>query len=114
MNIESLRNYCIEKPGVEEGFPFGPDTLVFKAYGKMFALTGLDETTLEVNLKCDPQLALELREQYPCVKPGYHMNKKHWNTVTIDGSVTDAIIKKWIDHSYECVLSTLPKSKTGK
>lgn len=102
MNIESLREYCIRKPESEECFPFGEDTLVFKRRGRIFALINL-EGDLGINLKCDPSLALELREKYPCVTPGYHMNKKHWNTITIDGSIPDPEIFSWIDHSYDLV-----------
>lgn len=102
MNIEILREYCISKEGAEETFPFGDDTLVFKKDGKIFALANLDgEPT--VNLKCDPALAVELREKFPCVIPGYHMNKKHWNTVILDGSVPDRKVFEWIDHSYRLV-----------
>ena len=108
MNIERLREYCIKKKGVTEEFPFDNDTLVFKVRGKIFALLSL-EGDFAVNLKCDPELAVELREQYPCVIPGYHMNKTHWNTVNIDGSVADKLIYSWIDHSYEIVVSKLPR-----
>ncbi len=103
MNIETLRNYCLSKPAVEETLPFGPDTLVYKVNGKIFLLTGLDEESLRFNVKCDPDKAIELREEYPCVQPGYHMNKKHWNTVLVDGSVPNALVKEWIDHSYDLV-----------
>lgn len=109
MNIESYREYCIAKPGVTEGFPFGEQTLVFKVMGKMFALADVDEF-MSINLKCDPEMAVELRERYEdTVLPGYHMNKKHWNTVMVDGSFNDQELKKWIDHSYALVVSTLPK-----
>jgi predicted DNA-binding protein (MmcQ/YjbR family) len=108
MDIEKLREYCISKKGVTEEFPFGEDTLVFKVGGKMFALTGLDGD-LSINLKCDPELAIELRERYPAVQPGYHMNKTHWNTVFIDGSVSDKLVCEWIDHSYDIVVGKLPK-----
>jgi predicted DNA-binding protein (MmcQ/YjbR family) len=110
MNIESLREYCLSKPGVEEALPFGPDTLVFKVNGKIFLLTGLDSPGLRFNVKCNPEKAIELREEFPCVLPGYHMNKKHWNTIVVDGSVNDTQLKEWIDHSYELIL---PKKKTG-
>jgi predicted DNA-binding protein (MmcQ/YjbR family) len=103
MNIESLREYCLSKPGVEESLPFGPGTLVFKVGGKIFLLTGLDNDELRFNVKCDPEKALELREEYPCVLPGYHMNKKHWNTIVVDGSVSSRQLKEWIDHSYDLV-----------
>jgi predicted DNA-binding protein (MmcQ/YjbR family) len=103
MNIETLREYCLSKPGVEETTPFGPDTLVYKVTGKMFLLTGLDEEQLSFNVKCEPDKAIELREEYDCVQPGYHMNKKHWNTIIVDGSVPGKQLKEWIDHSYELV-----------
>ena len=103
MNIESLREYCLSKPGAEETLPFGPDTLVYKVNGKVFLLTGLDEEQLSFNVKCDPDKAIELREEFPCVIPGYHMNKKHWNTIVVDGSVSAKQLKEWIDHSYELV-----------
>lgn len=102
MDIESLRDYCISLKGVEESFPFGEDTLVFKANKKIFALVNLDGD-LSINLKCDPALALELRERHSSVIPGYHMNKKHWNTVHIDGTIPDKDIFSWINHSYELV-----------
>lgn len=104
MNIESLREYCLSKPGVEETLPFGPDTLVFKVNNKVFLLTGLDEAELRFNVKCDPDKAIELREAFSCVVPGYHMNKKHWNTVLVDGSVSSKQLKEWIDHSYKLVV----------
>ncbi|MFN8211237.1 MAG: MmcQ/YjbR family DNA-binding protein [Bacteroidales bacterium] len=102
MNIEDLRAYCLKKQNVTEGFPFGEDTLVFKVNGKIFLLASLDEEP-GINLKCDPARALELRERYTSVTPGYHMNKKHWNTVKLDGSVPDKEILSWIDHSYNLV-----------
>ena len=102
MDIESLREYCISKKNATESFPFGDDTLVFKTNGKIFALVNLDGD-LSINLKCDPVFALELRERYTSVIPGYHMNKKHWNTVRIDGSVPDREIYSWIDHSFDRV-----------
>ena len=102
MNIEDVRAYCLKKPEVTEGFPFGDDTLVFKLKGKIFVLANLDGD-LSLNLKCDPAMALELRERYSSVIPGYHMNKKHWNTVMINGSVPDKEIFSWIDHSYNLI-----------
>jgi len=102
MNIEILREYCISKKNVTESFPFGDDTLVFKTKGRIFALVNL-EGDLTINLKCNPVLAIELRERYSSVIPGYHMNKKHWNTVHIDGSVPDKEIFSWVDHSYDLV-----------
>ena len=103
MNIESLREYCLSKKDVEEVLPFGPDVLVYKISGKIFLLFSLDDDPLQFNVKCDPELAIELREEYSCVIPGYHMNKKHWNTVIIDGSVSSKRLKEWIDHSYALV-----------
>jgi predicted DNA-binding protein (MmcQ/YjbR family) len=109
MDIEQLRDYCLQKPGVTEGFPFGPDTLVFKVCGKVFLLAGLDQHPVSFNVKCRPDYALELREQYPgAVRPGYHMNKKHWNTVTCDGSVSHRMLLSFIDESYGQVISGLP------
>ncbi|MFP4366304.1 MAG: MmcQ/YjbR family DNA-binding protein [Bacteroidales bacterium] len=106
MDIEQLREYCLSKKAVSEEFPFDDVTLVFKVMGKIFALVGLDGD-LSVNLKCDPAKALELRERYPAVQPGYHMNKKHWNTVYIDGSMKDDLIRRLIDHSYDMVVAGL-------
>ncbi|MEI6087017.1 MAG: MmcQ/YjbR family DNA-binding protein [Bacteroidota bacterium] len=103
MDLEQLREYTLSKPDVEETFPFGPDTLVYKINGKMFLLTGFDSIPLQFNVKCDPDLALELREQYASVIPGWHMNKKHWNTVIIDGSISNRELQKMIDHSYDLV-----------
>jgi predicted DNA-binding protein (MmcQ/YjbR family) len=103
MNIEILREYCISKRNVTESFPFGDETLVFKTKGRIFALVNL-EGDLSINLKCNPVLAIELRERYSSVIPGYHMNKKHWNTVYIDGSVPDKELFSWVDHSYDLVL----------
>jgi predicted DNA-binding protein (MmcQ/YjbR family) len=111
MDLESFREHCLSKPGATEDTPFGEDVLVFKVGGKMFALTLLDELPAAANLKCDPDLALELRDRYEQVRPGYHMNKKHWNTVEIDSGIPDAELCKMIDHSYELVLRTLPKVK---
>ncbi|MEO8404342.1 MAG: MmcQ/YjbR family DNA-binding protein [Chitinophagaceae bacterium] len=111
MNIESLREYCLSKKDAEETLPFGPDTLVFKVEGKVFLLTGLDSNPLQFNIKCDPDKAVELRDQYSCVIPGWHMNKKHWNTIIVDGSVSTAQLKEWIDWSYDLV-KPKPKKKT--
>lgn len=108
MNIESLRAYCLQKPGVTEAFPFDETTLVFKVSGKMFALTDL-VAPFSVNLKCDPERALELRDRYAAVTPGYHMNKQWWNTVLVDGSIADDLLYNWIDHSYHLVVLSLPK-----
>ncbi len=109
MNIETIREYCLSKPSVEEALPFGPETLVYKVGGKAFLLMGLDAEDLRFNVKCEPARALELREEHSCVLPGYHMNKKHWNTIIVDGSVSRKQLQEWIDHSYELVVSSLPK-----
>ncbi len=109
MNIETFRIYCLSKKGVTEEFPFDHDTLVFKVMGKIFALADVDRFE-SINLKCDPELVLTLREHYPAVQPGYHMNKKHWNTVLMDGSVSDNLLTEWIDHSYDQVVSGLTKA----
>ena len=109
MNIEYYRNYCITKKGVTEEFPFDQQTLVFKVMGKMFALSDVD-LFQSVNLKCDPERAISLRERYSGIVPGFHMNKKHWNTVQMDGSVPDELVIELIDHSYELVVSKLPKT----
>lgn len=108
MNIESYRTYCISKPGVTEELPFGPDTLVFKVMNKMFSACDIEKFE-SINLKCDPERAIDLRERYAGIIPGYHMNKKHWNTVMCDGSVSDSLIIELIDHSYDLVVSSLPK-----
>ena len=109
MHIESFRNYCLEKKGVTEAFPFDSDTLVFKVMGKMFALTDVNSFA-SLNLKCDPALAIELRERYGEVTHGYHMNKKHWNTIMTNGTLPDSLLIKWIDHSYDLVVKNLPKN----
>lgn len=106
MNIEELREYCLSKKGVTESFPFDETTLVFKVMGKMFALTDTEDE-FSINLKCDPEKAIELREKYPAVQPGYHMNKKHWNTIYIDGSLSDDILKTLIEDSYNLVVNTI-------
>lgn len=108
MNIEELREYCLAKKGVTESFPFDETTLVFKVAGKMFCLTDLvDDFSLA--LKNDPEKNMELREQFPAVKPGYHMNKQHWNTVLADGTLPDKMLRQMIDESYELVVKKLPK-----
>ncbi|HTE01815.1 MAG TPA: MmcQ/YjbR family DNA-binding protein [Mucilaginibacter sp.] len=109
MNIEELRDYCLAKPGVTEGLPFGEDTLVFKVGEKLFLLTSISDSS-SFNVKCDPEWGIELRERYPEVRPGYHMNKKHWNTVQTDGSLTRKQLCDMIDHSYDLVLKSLPKT----
>lgn len=108
MNVEDVRMYCLSKKGVTESFPFDETTLVFKVLGKMFALVSLDDDH-GLNLKCDPDKAIELREHYNSVIPGYHMNKKYWNTIILDESIAPSLIKEWIDDSYDLVFNKLPK-----
>lgn len=108
MNIEEFRNFCIQKYGVTESLPLDENTLVFKVMGKMFALIDV-ELFESVNLKCDPEQAIKLRDNYDAVKPGYHMNKKHWNTIELNGSLSDKEIFHWVNHSYDLVVSKLPK-----
>ena len=109
MNIEEIREYCLAKPGVTEDMPFGEDTLVFRVGGKLFLLTSLSEGD-RFNVKCDPERAIELREQHTDIQPGYHMNKKHWNTVYTNGTLSRRQICDMIDHSYDLVLKSLPKN----
>ncbi|SFB90275.1 Predicted DNA-binding protein, MmcQ/YjbR family [Parapedobacter composti] len=112
MHIEQLRDYCLSKPGVTESCPFGPDTLVFKVAGKIFLLTGLDSSPLSFNAKCEPEYAVELRERYPHTVAGaYHMNKRHWNTVTCNGELSDRQLQALIDHSYDLVVAGLPRKE---
>ncbi|TGE12083.1 MmcQ/YjbR family DNA-binding protein [Hymenobacter elongatus] len=113
MNIEDFRDYCLLKPGVTEETPFGPETLVFKAGGKVFALTDID-TFGSINLKCDPERAVGLRDEHDYVLPGYHMNKKHWNTVRIGTGATDRQLREWTDHSYDLIIASLPKAKRAE
>lgn len=108
MNVEMIRDFCLSKVGVEETFPFDQSTLVFKVFGKMFALIDIDDFT-GINLKCDPERAIELRESYSGIIPGYHMNKKHWNTVQMNSDVDSTLVFELIDHSYNLVFSSLPK-----
>jgi predicted DNA-binding protein (MmcQ/YjbR family) len=104
MDIEQIQTYCLQKADTEESLPFGPDTLVFKVKGKIFLLAGLDNHPLQFNVKCDPDKAIELREEYPDhILPGYHMNKKHWNTIVVDGSLSKQLILQCIDDSYQLV-----------
>ncbi|MBI1286573.1 MAG: MmcQ/YjbR family DNA-binding protein [Flavobacteriales bacterium] len=109
MNIEELRECCLNLKGVEEGFPFDESTLVFKVMGKMFCLAALENNPLQFNAKCDPEKAIELREEFSGVRPGYHMSKKHWNTVVFDGSITDEQARQWVLDSYNLVVGSLPK-----
>ena len=112
MNIECIREYCLSKKGTSETFPFYESTLVFKVLDKMFALTGLDRIPTQINLKCDPEYTLELRDQHSDITGGYHMNKKHWNTVMVEGDLEDQMILSLIDHSYDIVVSSFTMKKT--
>ena len=109
MNLEEIREYCLTKPHCEETLPFGPDVLVFKTNNKAFLLLPLDEQPVSFNVKCDPELALHLREKYPAVIPGYHMNKKHWNTIEFHSDVNDKMMYQLINDSYDLVFKSLTK-----
>lgn len=114
VNLETIRTYLLTKKGVTEETPFGPDALVFKVMAKMFALLAWQETPLRITLKCDPDLALTLRSQYQAVQPGYYMNKNHWNTISLDGTIPDELILGMIDDSYELVVKGLKKADRQK
>lgn len=114
MTFDTFRAYCLAKPAVTEELPFGPDTLVFKVLGKVFALTSLDTGRFSFNLKCDPEKALELRASHAGVVPGYHMNKAHWNTILVDRSLMDALLQEWIDDSYNLVVAGLPRKNRAE
>ena len=109
MNAAELRDWCLEQPGAYEDFPFTLEHSVFKVEGKMFALSALGRTPLEVSVKCEPELAVALRNTYAAVRPGYHLNKRHWNTITLDGSLPDQLVRDLIEDSYDLVVSALPK-----
>lgn len=109
MNLETFQSYCLAKKGVTEEFPFDNSTLVYKVMGKMFALTGLEKFE-SINLKCDPEIGAQLREEYASVVPAYHMNKKHWITVLMDGSISDKLLREWINSSYNLVCQSLTKT----
>lgn len=110
MNIEDLREYCLSLKGVSEDFPFDETTLVFKVSGKIFCLTDLEDD-FAIALKNEPEKNIELREEYPAIKPGYHMNKQHWNTITVDGSISDDVLKNLIDESYDLVVMKLTRKQ---
>ena len=114
MDLPDAIEHFLSKPGAEETTPFGPDVLVYKVAGKMFALTQPDEFPAKVNLKCDPERAVTLREEHEAIAPGYHMNKRHWNTVTLDNSLSSKLVRDLIDHSYELVVASLPKAERAK
>ena len=109
MDATELRRWCLQHAAAIEDFPFGPETSVFKVAGKMFALTALDREPLAVSVKCEPDLAVELRHSYPAIRPGYHLNKRHWNTITLDGSLPDQFVRELIEDSYDLIVSALPK-----
>jgi predicted DNA-binding protein (MmcQ/YjbR family) len=109
MDAAKLRACCLARPGAVEDFPFGPETSVFKVAGKMFALSALDRSPLEVSLKCEPEIAVSLRATYGAIRPGYHLNKRHWNTITLDRTVSDRLVRDLVEDSYDLVVSALPK-----
>jgi len=109
MDATELRRWCLRHAGAIEDFPFGPETSVFKVVGKMFALSALERAPLEVSVKCEPDLALALRDSYRAVRPGYHLNKRHWNTIRLDGSVPDQLVRDMIEDSYDLVVSAFPR-----
>jgi predicted DNA-binding protein (MmcQ/YjbR family) len=109
MDADELRAWCLRQPGAIEDFPFGPEPSVFKVAGKMFALSALDRAPLEVSVKCEPELAAQLRLTYPAIRPGYHLNKRHWNTITLDGGLADQLVRDLIEDSYDLVVSALPR-----
>jgi predicted DNA-binding protein (MmcQ/YjbR family) len=109
VNADELRTWCLARPGAVEDFPFGPEHSVFKVAGRMFAISALERAPLEVGLKCEPELAVDLRETHAAIRPGYHLNKRHWNTVTLDGSLPDALVRDLVEDSYDLVVGALPK-----
>jgi predicted DNA-binding protein (MmcQ/YjbR family) len=109
MNLRAASTHCLKKPGAEATHPFGPGALVMKVGGKMFAILMEDEEPLSISLKCEPEIAVGLRRSFEAVQPGYHLNKRHWNTVTVDGSIPEERIREWIDDSYDLVVDSLPK-----
>lgn len=111
MDASGLKEKCLALPGTAEDFPFNDEVSVFKVGGKMFALAALDAAPLQVSLKCDPELALHLRATYPAITPGYHLNKRHWNTITIDGSLPEAMVSDLLKDSYDLVVASLPKAR---
>lgn len=114
MDLEAVRAHCLAKPGAFEEYPFGPGALVMKVAGKIFAIVAEDAQPLTVSLKCEPEIAIVLRNRYEAVAPGYHLNKRHWNTVTLDGTVSDPEVRDWIDDSYDLVVDGLPGQARAK
>jgi predicted DNA-binding protein (MmcQ/YjbR family) len=109
MDAAELKAWCLRQPGAVEEFPFSPGVSVFKVAGKMFALSVLDGSPLEVSVKCEPELAAQLRATYPAIRPGYHLNKRHWNTITLDGELADQLVRDLIEDSYDLVVSAMPR-----
>ena len=109
MDATDLRQWCLAQTGAVEDFPFGPEHSVFKVGGKMFAISALDREPLEVSAKCEPELAVGLRDTYAAIRPGYHLNKRHWNTITVDGSLPDRLVRDLVEDSYDLVVAALPK-----
>lgn len=114
MELPDVIAYCLSLPGTEETTPFGPEALVYKVCGKMFAVTVPEDFPARVNLKCDPERSIELRDRHEAIKPGWHMNKKHWNTVVLDGSLPPALVRELVEHSYQLVVASLPKKQRDK
>lgn len=114
MSPDGLRKHCLAQPEAVEEFPFGPEHSVFKVAGKMFALSALDRKPLEINLKCEPELAIQFRGAYEAIRPGYHMNKRHWNTITIGGDVPDRLVRDMVEDSYDLVVDALPKKQSAR
>jgi predicted DNA-binding protein (MmcQ/YjbR family) len=111
MDSRELRGHCLARPGASEEFPFNDEVSVFKVSGKMFALSHLDGEPLQLSVKCDPDLAAQLRSSYPAIAPGYHLNKRHWNTITLDGSLPDQMVTDLLGDSYDLVVAALPKAR---
>jgi predicted DNA-binding protein (MmcQ/YjbR family) len=109
MDARELRRWCLEQPGAIEEFPFGPENSVFKVGGKIFAISALERTPLDVSVKCEPELAEQLRASYAAIRPGYHLNKRHWNTLVLDGTLSDQLVRELIQDSYDLVAHALPK-----
>ena len=109
MDATDLRQWCLAQTGAVEDFPFGPEHSVFKVGGKIFAISALERTPLEVSVKCEPELAVDLRESYDAIHAGYHLNKRHWNTITLDGSLSDQLVRDLVEDSYDLVASALPR-----
>ena len=114
MDADELRQWCLAYPGAVEDFPFGPEHSVFKVAGKMFAISALGRTPLQISVKCEPDLAVQFRESYEAIAPGWHLNKRHWNTITIDDSLPDQLVRDLIEDSYDLVVDGLPKRKSPR